>query len=205
MKLPGKLSMSTKHKPHLTYLRRLAISLCYLTLVHSAHAEKADSQKETNIEAELSSSDGKKNITTLTGDVVLTRGTLIVKSDRAIITQTPDEHMNVVLLSKPGKQNFFRQKRDGGDNLWVEGVADRIEYDDKTELVKFISKAHVKYLEGKKVTQEQEGEFLSYDSLNDVFLATNTTTGTHVPGAGRVKLTLQPKPAKPATTVTPAK
>ncbi|MFZ6750644.1 lipopolysaccharide transport periplasmic protein LptA [Undibacterium sp. Ren11W] len=189
----------------LSYLGQLAITFCFLAPICSAYAEKADSQKETNIEAELSNSDGKRNITTLTGDVVLTRGTLIVKSDRAIITQTADEHMNVVLTSNPGKQNFFRQKRDGGDDLWVEGVADRIEYDDKTELVRFISKARVKYLEGKKVTQEQEGEFLSYDSLNDVFLATNTTTGTHVPGAGRVKLTLQPKPAKPVNMNTPAK
>ncbi|WP_295760081.1 lipopolysaccharide transport periplasmic protein LptA [Undibacterium sp.] len=187
----------------LSYLGQLTISLCFLAPVACAHAEKADSQKETNIEAELSNSDGKKNVTTLTGDVILTRGTLIVKSDRAVITQTADEHMNVVLTSKPGKQNFFRQKRDGGDDLWVEGVADRIEYDDKTELVRFISKARVKYLEGKKVTQEQEGEFLSYDSLNDVFVATNSINGTHVPGAGRVKLTLQPKLAKPVNLITP--
>lgn len=199
-KLPSLSSRMTA----LTYARHLTISLCCLLPLATAHAEKADSLKETNIEAELSNSDGKKNITTLTGDVVLTRGTLIVKADRAVITQTPDEHLNVVLFSNPGKQNFFRQKRDGGDDLWVEGVADRIEYDDKTELVKFISKARVKYLEGKKVTQEQEGEFLSYDSLNDVFLATNTTTGNRVPGAGRVKLTLQPKPVKAAPPVAPS-
>lgn len=196
--------MSTKHHSRFKYLAQLAISVCSLFPLHSALAEKADSQKETNIEAELSNSDGKKNVHTLTGDVVLTRGTLIVKSDRAIVSKTADEHMTVVLSSKPGKQNFFRQKRDGGDDLWVEGVADRIEYDDRTELVKFISKARVKYLEGKKVTQEQEGEFLSYDSLNDVFVATNTSTGNRVPGAGRVKLTLQPKPAKPANVPTPA-
>ncbi|CAN5853849.1 hypothetical protein BH11PSE12_BH11PSE12_12170 [soil metagenome] len=166
--------------------------------IGSAHAEKADSLKATDIYAELATVDGKKNITTLTGDVILTRGTLIVKAERAVITEVADGHKNAVLFAAPGKSASFRQKRDGGTDLWVEGEADRIEYDDATELVKFISKAKVRYLEGKKITQEQEGEFLSYDSLNDVFVATNTVDGKHVAGAGRVKLTLQPKPNKQA-------
>jgi lipopolysaccharide export system protein LptA len=193
-----KMNMSASRNVFMPGARRLTLALCCLLPLTSVYAEKADSRKETNIEAELSNVDGKSNITTLTGDVVMTRGTLIVKGDRAVITQTPDQHRNVVLFSNPGKQTSFRQKRDGGDDLWVEGVADRIEYDDKSEVAKFISKARVKYLDGKKVTQEQEGEFLSYDSINDVFVATNTTTGSRVPGAGRVKLTLQPTPAKSA-------
>lgn len=191
----------TRFPPHsrlLPLARNLSLFLSFLLPLAPAQAEKADSQKETHIEAELANRDGKKNITTLTGEVVLTRGTLTVKSDRAVITYTPDGHQHAVLFSTPGKLASFRQKRDGGNDLWIEGEADHIEYDDKTELVTFITKARIRYLEGKKVTQEQEGEFLSYDSLNDVFVAANTSSGKHVPGAGRVKMTLQPKTDKQA-------
>lgn len=168
--------------------RRMGILLLCLSPLTSAFAEKADSQKETNIEAEHSTIDGKKNIT-LDGEVTLTRGSLLVKAERATVTENADGSKYIVLFSSTGKRAKFRVKRDGGNDLWVEGEADRIEYDEKTELVKFIAKAKVRYLENKKITQEQEGEFLSYDSLNDVFVATNTASGKHVPGAGRVKLT----------------
>lgn len=177
------------------HLRRWLLLAC-AALPLAVHAEKADSLKETNIEAEHATSDGKKNIVILSGDVTITRGTLLVKADRAIVTETDGGHRNSVLFGAPGGQVKFRQKRDGGSDLWVEGEAERVEYDDKTEMVKFIAKAKVRYLEGKRVTQEQEGEFLSYDSLNDVFVGTNTSNGKSVPGAGRVKLTLQPKTEK---------
>lgn len=193
-----KFTLSPRHPILLPLARNLSFVLSCLLPLASAHAEKADSQKETNIEAELANLDGKKNITTLTGEVILTRGTLIVKADRAVITKSADGHQNAVLFASPGKLASFRQKRDGGNDLWVEGEADRVEYNDKTELVTFITRARIRYLEGKKVTQEQEGEFLSYDSLNDVFIATNSSSGKHVPGAGRVKLTLQPKTDKQA-------
>lgn len=179
----------------LSFAGRLSVLLLCLSPLTSAYAEKADSQKETNIEAEHSTIDGKKNIT-LDGEVTLTRGTLMVKAERATVTENADGSKYIVLFSSTGKRANFRVKRDGGNDLWVEGEADRIEYDEKTELVKFITKAKVRYLENKKITQEQEGEFLSYDSLNDVFVATNTASGKHVPGAGRVKLTLQPKTEK---------
>lgn len=179
-------------------VRLLCLGAILFCAAQSAYAEKADSLKETQIDAENLKHDGKLNITTLTGDVVLTRGTLVVRASRAVLTELGGRQKNAQLFSSPGKLASFRQKRDGGENLWVEGEAERIEYNDKTEEVKFISKAKIRYLEGKKVTQEQEGEFLSYDSLNDVFLATNTSSGQRVPGAGRVKLTIQPKTEKPA-------
>lgn len=178
-------------------MRRWLLLAC-AALPLAAHAEKADSLKETNIEAEHSTSDGKKSTLTLSGDVTITRGTLLVKAERAVVTEAEAGHRISLLYGGPGGHVRFRQKRDGGPDLWVEGDAERVEYDEKTELVKFISRASVRYLEGQRVTQQQEGEYLSYDSLNDVFVAANTSNGQHVPGAGRVKLTLQPKTGKQA-------
>lgn len=176
-----------------SHLRQLFLMLSLCLPLTEAYAEKADSLKKAEFSAEYSIIDGKKNITTLSGHVELTRGTLIVRADRAVATGNTEKSRNFVLHGTPGEQVFFRQKRDGGPDLWLEGVADQVEYDENTEMVKFITKARVRYLEGKRVTQEQVGEFLSYDSLNDVFVAANSSSGKHIPGAGRVTLTIEPK------------
>lgn len=194
--------MPTEQMTHFTSVKRLtsifSVSLACI-LSFSAHAEKADSQKRTNISAEYTEFDGKTNTKTLKGKVELTRGTLLIRAENGVETETPDGGGAVTLSGHAGSQVFFRQKRDGGDDLWIEGLADRVEYDKKTEVVRFISKAQVRYLSQQKVTQEQNGEFLSYDSVNDVFTATNSTSGKRVPGGGRVTITSEPKEKKSDT------
>ncbi len=185
--------MRTHYPASPSHLRQLFLLLvCFMPMLE-ASAEKADSLKKAEFSAEYTVIDGKKNTTTLSGHVELTRGSMIVQADRAVFAETSEKSRNFILYGTAGEQVFFRQKRDGGPDLWLEGFADRVEYDEKTELVKFIAKARVRYLEGKRVTQEQVGEFLSYDSLNDVFVATNSSSGKHIPGAGRVTLTIEPK------------
>ena len=193
------MTMPTKQITHFNSVKRLTsiVSMsiaCILSF--SAHAEKADSQKRTNISAEYTEFDGKTNTKTLKGKVELTRGTLLIRAENGVETETPDGGGAVTLSGHAGSQVFFRQKRDGGEDLWIEGLADRVEYDKKTEVVRFISKAQVRYLSQQKVTQEQNGEFLSYDSVNDVFTATNSTSGKRVPGGGRVTITSEPKEKK---------
>lgn len=183
----------------LPWLTMLAIS----ALTQTAYAEKADSEKPTEIYADRTLRDGKKDpalkaVTTLSGNVVVSRGTLLVKAARAVINTALDDSQKIHLYSLPGGRVSFRQKRDGGPDLWIEGEADKAEYDDRTELVKFISKAKVRYLDGKKVTDQMEGEFLSYDSRNDVFVGSNTSSGESVEGAERVKIVIQPRNEKQA-------
>jgi lipopolysaccharide export system protein LptA len=162
------------------------------------HAEKADSLKEMTIEADQFLNNGKTNVSTFSGDVVVVRGTLKVKAEKAVVTKSADEFQHVVLTAKPGAKISFRQKRDGGPDLWVEGESEKAEYDEKTEFVKFLSKAQIRYLDGSKVTQQQEGEFLSYDSKNDVFVGVNSSSGQSVSGGGRIKTTIQPRTEKQA-------
>lgn len=160
-----------------------------------ALAEKADSQKSLSIKAEQWIINTKPTITmTLQNAVLLERGTLTIKADQGVVNEASDGKHSAVVTGHPGKQVFFRQKRDGGNDLWVEGVADKVEYDERSEVVRFISKAHIKYLENSRITLEQEGEFLSYDSANDVFMGANSVSGQHVPGAGRGQMTIHPKP-----------
>jgi lipopolysaccharide export system protein LptA len=156
------------------------------------HAEKADSDKPTNVEADQMAYDDVKQINTFTGNVILTRGTLIMKAAKVVVTQDPAGYQFATMYAAPGSLATFRQKRDGGPNLWIEGQAERIEYDGKAELVKLFSKAKMRRLEGTKPTDEVEGEFISYDSRAEFFSVNNTPAGESKPGAGRIKAVIQP-------------
>ena len=160
--------------------------------VPAVHAEKADSDKPATFEADHMHVDDVKQIRTLSGNVILTRGTLVLKADKMVLTEDPAGYQFATLYAAAGTVATFRQKRDGGANLWMDGQAERIEYDSKTEIVKLISKARMRRLDGNKPSDEVEGEFISYDSRAEFFSVNNTASGTSKPGAGRIKGVFQP-------------
>lgn len=172
----------------------LMLFMLGIAVVNGVHAEKTDVNKPTNVEANQMAYDDVKQVNTFTGNVILTRGTLTLKADKMIVTQSPEGYQFATLFAAAGGSATFRQKRDGGPNLWIEGqAADRIEYDSKTEVAKLFSKAKVKLLDGAKPTDEVEGEFISYDSRAEFYSVNNTPTGESKPGAGRIKAVIQPR------------
>ena len=167
-----------------------------LTLAGSVHAEKADAKQATNIEADQMDYDDVKQINVFTGNVRLTRGTLLMKAHRMVVKQDPQGYQYGTLFAGPSAPATFRQKRDGGPNLWVEGKAERMEYDGKTDITKLFTKAKLKRLEGSKVTDEVDGEYISYDSNTEFYTVHNTSSGQSKPGAGRIKVVIQPRDDK---------
>ncbi|HYD94269.1 MAG TPA: lipopolysaccharide transport periplasmic protein LptA [Noviherbaspirillum sp.] len=171
----------------------LLLLLLNALVAGQAYAEKADSDKPTNVEADQMAYDDVKQINTFTGNVILTRGTLIMRAHKLVVSQDPQGYQFATLLAPAGGLATFRQKRDGAPNQWIEGQAERIEYDGKTEIVKLFSKAKMRRLEGSKPTDEVEGEFISYDSRAEFFTVNNTPTGENKPGGGRIKAVIQPR------------
>ncbi len=187
-------------------MNKLLLSAALLLAVAGlARAEKADSSKPTEIKFDQLEVDDVKQIKTFTGNVILTRGTLLMKSPKAVVTEDAEGYQYVVLNSAADTQATFRQKLDGAGDQWVEGKADRIEYDGKTELVKLFAKAQIKRLEGARITSQVDSEFISYDSRKEYFAVKNTPTGESKPGAGRGTMVIQPsnKTAAPAPVVPP--
>jgi lipopolysaccharide export system protein LptA len=178
-----------------------ALSLAAL----NAAAERADAQKQAAIEFDQAHIDEVTQTRTLTGRVVLTRGTLTVKSDKAVLKESPEGYMILTLTAAPGKVATFRQKRDGGPNLWVEGQAQRIEYDERTELVKLFSDATVRQLENGRLSSEVNGAFISYDNRTEQANVGGNAGGQSKPGQGRNTLILAPRRgAAGAPAATPA-
>ncbi len=167
-----------------------------LTVTGSAHAEKADAKQATNIEADPMEYDDVNQINTFTGNVRLTRGTLTMKAHKMVVKQDSAGYQYGTMFAAPGTLASFRQKRDGGQDLWVEGYAERMEYDGKTEVSKLFTKARLKRLDGSKVTDEVTGEYISYDSKTEFYSVNNTSSGQSKPGAGRIKVVIQPREDK---------
>ncbi len=170
-----------------------------------ASAEKADASKQATIDYSNLDVDEIKRTSTLTGNVIVTKGTLLLKAEKAVLKETPDEYMEVILTAGGGKAATFRQKRDGGPDLWVEGEAQRIEYDERTAVVKLFGGAKIRQLEGNRMTDEIQSAYISYDSMREVFAARNDPTGASKTGGGRGQMIIAPrKPRAGADAAAPA-
>jgi lipopolysaccharide export system protein LptA len=162
-----------------------------------ACAERADRDKPTHIEADQMVADDVKQVTVFTGNVIMTQGTRVAKAAKAVLVQDPEGYQYSTLYAAPGGQlASLREKRDGGPDLWTEGYGERIEYDNKTETIKFFTRANLKRLDGVVVTDDVKGEFISYDSKSEFYQVHNTAQGKSAPGAGRVKAVIQPREKK---------
>ncbi len=166
--------------------------LISMVLTCNAYAEKNDANQPINVEADQFHHDNLKKIQTISGNVILTRGTLSMKAGNMILKEDAQGNQFATLFAAPGGLATFRQRRDGGD-FWVEGQAERIEYDSKIELIKLFSKAKLKRLDGTKPTEVVDGEYISYDGRTEFFNVNNTPTSESKPGAGRIKIVIQPR------------
>ena len=90
-----------------------------------------------NIEADALRYDDLKQTSVFTGNVVLTKGTIVIRGARVDVRQDPEGYQFGVVTAEPGKLAFFRQKREGVDEF-IEGEGETIEYDSKADSVKFI-------------------------------------------------------------------
>ena len=175
----------------LSLLRVLALSLAGLAL--PAQAERADREKPVNLEAARITVDDAKKVHVFEGSVSLAQGTLLLLADRIVVSQDADGFQKGIAYGAPAR---FRQKREGRDD-YVEGEADRIEYDARSERAEFFGKARVK-----SAGDEVKGAYIGYDAVTERYLATATGSaadGKPVKGSdGRVRAVIQPKGNKGA-------
>jgi len=192
--------------------RALLFALALVGLASVAQAEKADRTKPMNIEADSIRYDDLKQTSVFTGNVVVTKGTIIIRGDRIDVRQDPEGYQYGMVTAAPGKLAYYKQKRDAGPDEWIEGEGEVIEYDSRADNVKFIRRAVMRRLIGATPNDESSGPLIVYDQSNDTF----TVNGSSVPPnagvasqGGRVKAILTPKaaptaPSAPAAASKPA-
>lgn len=125
----------------------ILIAVLALAGVFPAAAETADRDKPMNAEADALRYDDLKQSSVFTGNVVITKGTTIIRGDRVDVNQDPEGYQQAVAIAAPGKLAFYRKKREGVDE-YIEGEGERIEYDSRADNVKFIGRAVMRRYKG---------------------------------------------------------
>lgn len=175
----------------------------------AAHAEKADRAKPMNIEADALRHDELKQTSVFTGRVVMTKGSIVLRGARLDVRQDAEGYQHGVVTAEPGKRAFFRQKRDtlpGAPDEFIEGESEVIEYDGRSDNVRFVTRAELRRYRGAELSDEITGAVIVYNNLTDVFTVDgkrNNTAGasgeTPAPGS-RVRAVLAPKDPPAAKT-----
>jgi lipopolysaccharide export system protein LptA len=178
-------------------MRTLPIA-CLLACLAAAPAlaEKADREKEIVTNADKFTGDDATHTITLEGNVVLTQGTMRITAARVVIKEDPQRFKHYTATGTPVT---FRQKRDNVDE-WMEGFAQRAEFDEKSDMLKLYDNARVKSNQN-----EITGQFISYDMTRQVAEVTGAPPGQVAPAGSRVKVIIVPvkKEAAPGKAETP--
>ncbi len=158
-----------------------------------ARAEKADRFKPLKTESDLPGRiDLLNQVVVLNGNVVVTKGTIVIRAARIEVRESPDGYHTAIAYGAPGQHATFRQKRDE-PNEWIEGDAERLEYDGKSDVVRFVNNATWRRLRGSEMTDEINGNLITYDSATEVVNVVGGAPATASNPGGRVRAILTPK------------
>lgn len=163
----------------------LVLILAFLTL--PAFAERADRDKPMQLEANRISIDDAKKIQILEGDVVVIKGTMVLKADKVVITE--DKYGFQLGVATGGKDGLarIRQKREGLEE-YIDGEAERIEYNTNTEVAEFFRRAWVR-----SGDDQVKGDYIWYDAISEKYLVTAGEARDAKSGPARVRAVIQPK------------
>ncbi len=180
-------------------LRLAPLAFCLLCSL-PAHAERADRDKPMLLEANKISIDDAKKVQVLEGDVIITKGTMTLKAERVVVSENHDGYQKGVAHASKGSLARFRQKLEG-KNEYVEGEAERIEYDTQREIAELFQHAWVR-----SGQDEVRGDYIWYDAVSEKYLVTaNGKTSDPKSPPSRVRAIIQPRnkdnpsPANPGT------
>ncbi|MCB5190166.1 lipopolysaccharide transport periplasmic protein LptA [Methylobacillus arboreus] len=178
-------------------MRTLRCSLLLAMLIGmlsaTAYAEKADREKPIELEADSVQVNDAKKTSTYTGNVILTQGTLMIRGDRLIVREDKEGFQHSTSYGNP---TTFKQKRDG-KNEYMEGSAQRIEYDGRMDKVQLFTKAWVK--RGEDIVH---GDYIMYDANAEYaeVISGGSQAATPATPSGRVRAVIQPKKKPEAET-----
>lgn len=166
---------------------------------HDAAAERADRTKPLQYEADGGRADDKQGLVELKGNVVVSKGTLEIRADR-IELRNGKQGQSATATGNAAAPARFRQKREGVDE-YMEGRAQRIEYDVRNETVRFSQQAVLRRMRGGVVTDEISGQTIVYDNIAESFEVLGGTppaaAAASAPAGGRVKGVLAPRDDAP--------
>jgi lipopolysaccharide export system protein LptA len=143
----------------------------------AARADRADRQQPTLIVADHQTVDDLKQVSVFTGHVVLTKGTIRVTGERMEYREDAEGYQYAVVTVPSDSLATFHQHRDvthPGVEETIDGVGERIEYDNRTDTVKLFTRAVVRRLENGVIHDEFSADRIVYDARNSHYDLANS-------------------------------
>lgn len=164
-----------------------------------AQAERADRLAKLEVESDRPGKvDLQNQIVVFNGNVVVTKGSMVIRANHIEVRESPDGYQYATAIGSASHLAGFRQKREGV-NEYIEGQAERLEYDSKADTIRFINKASVKRLRGTEVADEVTGALITYDNTAELFTVSGgASAATPANPTGRVRAVLTPRSDSPA-------
>lgn len=157
----------------------LIFVLCTFSV--NVFALKGDDKKPLQIDADSATVDQKTMVSEFTGNVIITKGSLIVHADKGVASEDKAGNRTLILYGRPVT---FEQMQD--DGVKIVGQGDKFEYNSKSSLAVLTGRAKVT-----KGKSEVIGDVLTYNTQTQVYSASaNFGNGIKKTSGGRVTVIL---------------
>jgi len=155
-------------------LRKLRVPTAVIAacLITCAHAEKADQDKPIVLEAEKVSVNDVQQIYELDGQVLLTKGSILITGEKGNIKVDPEGYEYVDVQGNPESTASFRQRREGPANEFMQGRGQTVTYNAKTELLTLTGDASLKRLHNMQMLDQLRGWKIDYDDVQQRYRVT---------------------------------
>lgn len=167
---------------------RALLTCCLIGLLANspARADRNDSTKPMNFSSNSASMDDLRKTYHYAGSVRMTQGSRLLTSDKVSIKQDAAGFSKSIAYGSAQKLAYVKQRENDGKG-WMEGWAERIEYDDRTDKFIFFDQARIK-----TSTDDAKGEVIIYDNVTERYQI--LAKGQPIPEVGK-SLPAQPAPA----------
>ena len=158
------------------------LSLVWFSLGR-AELEETNKRFPLQIDANSIQHDDLNSVTKFIGNVVLVRGSLILKGDELTLKQNEAGMSYCEIVGSPA---IFKTRRKS-DGEWIEGQAIKLDYDEKDAL--FLLKGQAKLVRWKngQIKEQVSGDELSYNNSSEIYKAKTQ------PGELRTRMTVMPR------------
>lgn len=137
--------------------------------ISPAYAEKADQDKPIILEAEKVSVKDVQQAYELDGEVLLTKGSILITGEKGNIRVDPEGYEYVDIQGTPALVASFRQRREGPADEFMQGRGSVVTYNAKTELLTLTGDASLKRFLNMQMLDQLRGWKIEYDDVKQYY------------------------------------
>ncbi len=175
----------------------MAALLLLCTGLPSAWALRSDAAQALLVNAGSMHYDNAAQATVFTGDVVVTKGTLVLHASRVQVHQRADGYDDATAYGSASQPATFEQTLDaapGQPRPMVHGRALELHYDGRSDVITLTGRAVLERSLDGHLSDRAQGAVIIYNDLTDVFTVHSGPAGVDASNPhGRVRVMLSPR------------